>query len=153
MDETKKLYEAMVIISCKCGGEGITAIVEKLKKLIEEHAELKSSKEWGKKKLAYPINKETEAYYVLFEFVSESAFPEEFMRICRITDGVFRAMVVKHVVKKKKKPVKKLPKKVETAVTAPDSAQENEDSEIPEPSSSKMPDSKSKEKISDQEMV
>ena len=104
MEETKKLYESMVVISCKCGGDGISAIVDKLKKLIEdeESAELTSFNEWGKRKLAYLINKESEAYYVVFNFVSNSKFPAEFSRICRITDGVLRSVVLKCISKKKK---------------------------------------------------
>lgn len=117
MEETKKLYESMVIISCGCGGDGISSIIDKLKKLIEdeENAQLDSCNEWGKKKLAYPINKEPEAYYVLFTFISDSKFPAEFSRICGITDGVLRSMIVKCVEKKKKvrkKSVKKLRQEV-----------------------------------------
>ena len=102
MEETQKSYEALVMLSCKTGGEGVDTIVDKLKSLVVERADLEFCKEWGKKKLAYPVNKEAEAYYVLFDFVSKSDFPAEFVRICRITDGVLRTMVVKHVVKKKK---------------------------------------------------
>lgn len=101
--ELEKKYEALVIISCKDGGDGVSAIIEKLKKLIEGSAKLGSVDEWGRKKLAYPINKENEAYYVLFTFTSSSEFPAEFIRICRITDGVVRAMVTKLIVKKSRK--------------------------------------------------
>ena len=113
MEETKRRYESMVMISCRRGGDGIDAIVAKLKKLIEdeESAELVSCDEWGKKKLAYPVNKEVEAYYVLFNFISNSKFPAEFNRICGITDGILRSMIVKLVEKKKKAP-KKTRKKV-----------------------------------------
>ena len=114
MEETKKSYEALVIISCRSGGDGVTTIVDRLKSLISERAELGECKEWGKKKLAYPINKEPEAYYVLFNFISESDFPAEFVRICRITDGILRAMVVKCVQRKKKSP-RHSSKKVESA--------------------------------------
>ena len=109
MDETKKNYEAIVIVSCKNTGDNVTAILGKLKRLVEDNAELKSFDEWGKRKLAYPIEKETEGYYALFNFISEGKFPKEFVRICRITDGIVRVMVVKCSVKKKrvekKKPV------------------------------------------------
>ncbi len=114
MEETKKNYEALVIVSCKSGGDSVTAIVDRLKSLISERAELGGCKEWGKKKLAYLINKESEAYFVLFNFVSESDFPAEFVRVCRITDGVLRVMVVKCVHKKKKSP-RRPAKKVENA--------------------------------------
>ena len=101
--EVVKKYEALVIVSCKNGGDAVSTIIEKLKKLIESNASLDSLDEWGKRKLAYDINKEKEAYYVLFTFTSKSDFPAEFIRICRITDGIVRAMVTTCFVKKDKK--------------------------------------------------
>ena len=52
-------YETVMIVSMKKGEEGIQAIVEKFKNLIEKHATLKNVDEWGKRKLAYLINKES----------------------------------------------------------------------------------------------
>ena len=138
MEETKKIYESMVVISCKCGGDGISAIIDKLKKLIEdeEGAELTSFNEWGKRKLAYLINKESEAYYVVFNFVSNSKFPAEFSRICRITDGILRSVVVK-CISKKKKERKKVLKRSSAEVESPEevSAEENLNTNDIEPSS------------------
>ena len=74
-------YETVMIVSMKKGEEGIQAIVEKFKALIEKHATLKNVDEWGKRKLAYLINKESEGYYVLFDFESEAEFPAELDRI------------------------------------------------------------------------
>ena len=101
--ELVKKYEALVVISCKNGKDAATSIIEKLKKLIEINATLLSLDEWGKRKLAYEINKEKEAYYVIFTFESKSDFPAEFVRVCRITDGAIRTMVTKCLVKKRKK--------------------------------------------------
>ena len=88
-------YETVMIVSMKKGEEGIQAIVEKFKALIEKHATLKNVDEWGKRKLAYLINDEAEGYYVLFNLECEPAFPAEFQRIAGITDGVLRSIVVK----------------------------------------------------------
>ena len=87
-------YETVMIVSMKKGEEGIQAIVEKFKALIEKHATLKNVDEWGKRKLAYLINKESEGYYVLFDFESEAEFPAELDRIYKITDGVLRSLIV-----------------------------------------------------------
>ena len=46
----------------------VQKVVEKFKALIENNATLKNVDEWGKRKLAYLINKESEGYYVLFDF-------------------------------------------------------------------------------------
>ena len=91
----KANYETVMIVSMKKGEEGIQAIVEKFKTLIEKNATLKNVDEWGKRKLAYLINDEAEGYYVLFNLECEPAFPAEFQRVAGITDGVLRSIVVK----------------------------------------------------------
>ena len=62
-------YETVMIISMKKGEEGIQAIVEKFKALIEKHATLKNVDEWGKRKLAYLINKER---LIMFSLISRA---------------------------------------------------------------------------------
>ena len=79
----------------KQGEEGIQAIVEKFKALIEKHATLLNVDEWGKRRLAYLINKESEGYYVLMNFESEAEFPAELDRVYKITDGVLRSLIIK----------------------------------------------------------
>ena len=88
-------YEAVVVISLKLGEEAVAETVKKFKALIEKHGTVESVDEWGKRRLAYPINKETDAYYVLFNFKSETEFPTELDRITKITDGVIRSMIIK----------------------------------------------------------
>ena len=88
-------YETVVVISLKFGEEKVEELVNKFKTLIENNATLESVDEWGKRKLAYEINKETEGFYVLYSFVSSAEFPAEFDRVLQITDGVLRSMIVK----------------------------------------------------------
>ncbi len=58
--------------------------------------------EWGKKRLAYPINDKPEGYYVLVNFEAESSFPAELERIFGITEGIMRSIVIRHEDKKAK---------------------------------------------------
>ena len=88
-------YEAMMVFSVKDGEEAVKPLIEKFKALVEENGTLESVDEWGKRKLAYPINDEPEGYYALFHFSAAPEFPEEFYRIVKITDGVLRSLVVK----------------------------------------------------------
>jgi len=88
-------YEAVIVISLKLGEEAVKETVSKFKELIEKNATVENVDEWGKRRLAYPINKETDAYYVLFDFKSEAEFPAELDRITKITDGVLRSMIIK----------------------------------------------------------
>ena len=87
-------YEAMMVFSVKNGEEGVPALIEKVKALIEQNGTLDSMEEGGKRKLAYAINYITEGYYVLISFTSAPEFPKELDRILRITDGVIRSMIV-----------------------------------------------------------
>lgn len=99
MSETKLLnrscYEFFLVVTSKFGEEEIDAMVKKFEDLIKSHGELESTNKWGKRRFAYPINKETEGNYILFNFESGSDFPAELDRICRITDGVLRSLIVK----------------------------------------------------------
>ena len=88
-------YETMLVYSVANGDEAVTALVEKFKALIEANGTIDSIDEWGKRKLAYPINYETEGYYMLVNFTSEPEFPAELDRIVKITEGVLRALTVK----------------------------------------------------------
>ena len=87
-------YEAVVVFSLKNGEEAIKTLVAKFSDLIKEHAELVDVDEWGKRKLAYDINYESDGYYVVYHFDSKPEFPDEFERVINITDGVLRSMVV-----------------------------------------------------------
>lgn len=91
----KANYETVMVFSMKQGEEGIRALIEKFKALIEKHATLQNVDEWGKRKLAYLINKESEGYYVLMNFESEAEFPAELDRIYKITDGVIRSLIIR----------------------------------------------------------
>ena len=88
-------YEAVIVISLKAGEDAVAETVKKFKDLIEKNATMESVDEWGKRRLAYPINKETDAYYVLFNFKSDAEFPAELDRITKITDGILRSMIIK----------------------------------------------------------
>lgn len=88
-------YESIFIISTTVGEEGTKALVEKIKNLLETSAQLESLDEWGKKRLAYPINDENEGYYVMANFSAESSFPHELERIYKITDGIIKYLIIK----------------------------------------------------------
>ncbi|HJD23667.1 MAG TPA: 30S ribosomal protein S6 [Firmicutes bacterium] len=96
MPTVKGSYEAVFIFSMKLGEEGIAAMSEKFKTLIEQNAELGEVDEWGKRRLAYLINDEAEGFYVLYKFVSGPEFPAELDRVSKITDGVLRSLIVRN---------------------------------------------------------
>ena len=95
MSNIKNSYETVVVFSTKMSEEAVSAMVQKFKELIESNATLKSVDDWGRRKLAYLINKESEGHYVLYNFESTANFPAELDRVYKITDGVLRSLIVK----------------------------------------------------------
>lgn len=93
MAKSSEKYELMYIIDPNVGEDGIAAIVEKFKTLIETNGTIDEMEEMGKRKLAYEINYISEGYYVLVKFVSGPDFPAELDRILGITEGVIRSMI------------------------------------------------------------
>ncbi|MBQ5320989.1 MAG: 30S ribosomal protein S6 [Oscillospiraceae bacterium] len=88
-------YETILVLSLSLGEEEIKNVVEKFKKLISDNGTVDSVDEWGKRRLAYEINDETEGYYVLINFSADHDFPAELDRVYKITDGVLRSLIIK----------------------------------------------------------
>ena len=95
MEKIQNSYESVLVLSLKLGEEGIESMIQKFQALIEENGTLESVDKWGKRRLAYQINKESEGYYALFNFKSDAEFPAELDRIYKITDGILRSLIVK----------------------------------------------------------
>ena len=93
MAKISEKYEVMYIINPNVGEEGIAALVEKFKALIEQNGTIDEMEEMGKRKLAYDINYISEGYYVLVKFTSEPGFPAELDRIFGITEGILRSLI------------------------------------------------------------
>ena len=87
-------YETIFVIDSTLSDEATAGLVEKFKTLVEQNATLGEVNEWGKRRLAYPINDKNDGYYVLMTFTSAPSFPLELDRIFRITDGVVRSLIV-----------------------------------------------------------
>ena len=94
MAKVSEKYEVMVVFSLKNGEEQVKALIEKFRASIERHAgAVEVNEDWGKRKLAYPINDEAEGYYVIYTFESEPEYPAELSRRLNIADGVLRSLV------------------------------------------------------------
>ena len=95
-------YETLFVVNATLGEDDVKALVEKFVSLISENASDVSVNEWGKRRLAYPINYITEGYYVLVNFKSEPSFPLELERVLGITEGVLRYMTTSKIEKEVK---------------------------------------------------
>ena len=87
-------YETMLVTNAALDEEATAALVEKFKTLIAANGTIDSVEEWGRRRLAYPINKQNEGVYTLINFESAPEFPAELDRVYKITDGVIRSLIV-----------------------------------------------------------
>ena len=118
MDKVINSYETLFIVNCENGEDAVKATVDKFTGLVAENGTVESVNEWGKRRLAYPINDIPEGYYVVVNFKSEADFPAELERIFNIDESIMRSVIVKID-----------PKKVaakEAAVAAEETANEEE---------------------------
>ncbi|MBE6671568.1 MAG: 30S ribosomal protein S6 [Ruminococcaceae bacterium] len=95
MEKMNASYETIFVVDLQKGEEEVKALVEKFTKLIADNGTVEETDEWGKRRLAYPINDLTEGYYVLVKFNAPAAFVSELERIFGITEGILRSIVVK----------------------------------------------------------
>ncbi len=100
MEKIINSYETLYVIDPDLTEDATKALVEKFTALINANGTASEVNEWGKRKLAYPINDKTEGYYVLVNFTSEGSFPAELERVMGITEGILRSIVIRHEEKK-----------------------------------------------------
>ena len=89
-----KNYELVFVVKPNAGEEVRTAVLNKVKEVIATEGEVEKVDVWGTKKLAYPIAKFTEGYYVLVNFKSGVEVPKEIDRNLKINENVIRHMIV-----------------------------------------------------------
>lgn len=88
-------YETIMVLNASLDEEATKALIAKFTDLISANGTVESVDEWGKRKLAYEIEDETEGYYVLVNFTSDPEFPKELDRVYQITDGILRTIIVR----------------------------------------------------------
>ena len=94
MAKVSSSYEVLYILNPNLGEEETAALVARFKELAESHGSVTEVDEWGKRRLAYPINDLEEGYYVLMTFTADPAFPAELDRLMRINVSVMRSIIV-----------------------------------------------------------
>ena len=89
-------YELAVVVSAKIEDDERAQVIEKVKALVERFGgQISDVDEWGKKRLAYEIQKMKEAYYYFIHFESDATVPGEVEKRIRIMDNVLRYLCVK----------------------------------------------------------
>ena len=95
MEKIINSYETLFIVNAENGDEAVKATVSKFTGLIAENGTLEEVNEWGKRRLAYPIDDIHEGYYVVATFKSEPEFPAELERVFNIDESIMRSVVIK----------------------------------------------------------
>ena len=90
-------YEMTVVVNAKIEDDERAAIIDKCKALVERFGgTITNVDEWGKKRLAYEIQKMKEAFYYFIQFEADSTAPAEIESRIRIMDNVIRYLIVKN---------------------------------------------------------
>ena len=89
-------YELALVVSAKLEDEARDAVVEKAKSYITRYnGVITEVEEWGKKKLAYEIQKMKEGFYYFVQFDAPATCPAEVEKRVRIVDNVIRYLCVR----------------------------------------------------------
>ena len=89
-------YELAVVVNAKIEDEERAQVIEKVKEMITRFgANVTDVDEWGKRRLAYEIQKMKEAYYYFVHFEADATVPGEIEQRIRIMDNVLRYLCVK----------------------------------------------------------
>lgn len=103
MEKVMNSYETLFVVDCSLGEDAVKELVNKFTTLIADNGAIDSVDEWGKRRLAYPINDKNDGYYVLVNFKSEGSFTAELERVFGITEGILRSIVIRQIEDKKTK--------------------------------------------------
>lgn len=87
-------YETLIVLSPVLGGE-TQPLIDRVQEVIRSRGgQIDASHDWGSKKLAHPVQKQTDGRYFLIEYQAEGDVVAEVERTLRITDGVLRYISV-----------------------------------------------------------
>ena len=89
-------YETIFIIDPEFETDAVKELVEKFKGLVEDQGgQVTEVDEWGKRRLAYPINDRQEGYYFLMNFTANPETAQDLERVYKITNGLMRYLIIK----------------------------------------------------------
>ena len=88
-------YELMFVIDPDLEESAKEAMIETVKDIIAAEGEVSATDVWGLRKLAYPIQKKKEGYYVVMQFTAAPTLPKELDRRLRISENCMRHVIVR----------------------------------------------------------
>ncbi|MHB0977580.1 MAG: 30S ribosomal protein S6 [Candidatus Aquicultorales bacterium] len=89
-------YEAMLIINPALEEEATEGVIAKFSEVIEKNAgNVEKVDRWGRRKLAYPIDHQTDGYYAIITFKGTNPTVDELGRVLKIADEIIRHTIVR----------------------------------------------------------
>jgi small subunit ribosomal protein S6 len=90
------VYETIVIVKTSLSDEELTALIAKVRGVIEKQGgDVLKVENWGKKKLAYEVRKEKKGTYVFYRFRGPGSLIAELERQYRVEDAIIKFLSVK----------------------------------------------------------
>ena len=88
-------YELVYVIDTTLDDDARKAVMDRFHGMLESlGGKVEKVEEWGKRRLAYPINDLNEGHYVLMTFTAAPELPAELDRVLKITEGIMRSMII-----------------------------------------------------------
>lgn len=116
-------YETVCIVKSDAGDELIKAFIQKATGSLESGGgKLTKMDEWGRRRLAYPIQKKNEGYYFVMEYQSAPEVSKEIERLMKLNENVLRYQTVRIITTKPPKLSKKAKEKAAKALAAAEAA-------------------------------
>lgn len=108
---TKRHYESVVILNAALEDEQIESTLRRIQEILKTNgAEISDVEKWGRKRLAYPIQKSKSGYYAIFRFEAPTEAIAELERIYRLDETIVRYLTItlgkkdlEHIAKMKEK--------------------------------------------------
>ena len=88
-------YEIMLILPAEADDQAVSAVVERIRSVIDgSGGEVSKVDSWGRRRLAYEIDKRSEGFYVVAEMSADPASIRELDRVLTLADDVVRFKVL-----------------------------------------------------------
>jgi len=122
---TKRHYESVVILNAALEDEQIETTLTRIQETLKTNgAEISDIERWGRKRLAYPIQKSKSGYYAIFRFESPTETIKELERIYRLDETIVRYLTImlgkedlKYIAQMKERASQKEAEQVDNAVS------------------------------------
>ncbi len=151
-------YETAFLISPNLEEEAIEKVISQMADVVKKKGKMINEDRWGKKKLAYPIKKFEEAFYVFFLYEADPTVPFELERRFKQTEAILRYLTIKKETKEKARRKEKvvpeeesLPESEEIPTEGEDAGGEVEEEAVEKKEGEEEPEAEEKEEAVEEE--